>query len=324
MKHLIFTMALFTTLGCSQVWAKSTIDYIGTGGIKFIQHPAIAMQSEDLFISKKRVRATYQFKNTSKKDVTETIIFTLPKAESIYDAHNPDTGALTGSLTFIANGKTIKPTQSVRAYLHPIKADGTLDKLKFVEMTTEFKECGFTSSELMNPWTRAYRSQEIATKRLANCSNEKVQAMIRPYIESGNEIQWFADMVYGWKQTFKADKITAIRTSYKPLVGKGDEVANDTLKVHCAGSNIRNLMATSTAKIGNNTRPPFSEMIYVMGANNIKPIEEFKLTIERDADEIVTFCWNGETKKISDTRFEMTQKNFIPKQHLGILFIKMK
>ena len=52
---------------------------------------------------------------------------------------------------------------------------------------------------------------------------------------------------------------------------------------------------------------PFSALGYILttGANWAKPIENFKLTIERDKGELVSFCWDGKVNKISPTQFEM-------------------
>ena len=40
------------------------------------------MQSEDLFISKKIIKVDYLYKNLSNKDVTETILFPLPRIDN--------------------------------------------------------------------------------------------------------------------------------------------------------------------------------------------------------------------------------------------------
>ena len=68
---------------------------------------------------------------------------------------------------------------------------------------------------------------------------------------------------------------------------------------------------------------PYSALGYILktGANWAKPIEHFKLTIERDPNELVSFCWAGKVTKISPTRFQMLEKNFLPKQDLEIIFV---
>lgn len=65
-------------------------------------------------------------------------------------------------------------------------------------------------------------------------------------------------------------------------------------------------------------------MSYILttGANWAKPIENFKLTIERDVNELVSFCWDGSVKKISATQFQMIKKNFKPQKDIDIIFVK--
>ncbi len=71
---------------------------------------------------------------------------------------------------------------------------------------------------------------------------------------------------------------------------------------------------------------PFSALSYILttGANWAKPIENFKLTIERDTDDLVSFCWKGKVKKISPTLFQMVEKNFISKQDLDVIFVYLR
>ena len=58
--------------------------------------------------------------------------------------------------------------------------------------------------------------------------------------------------------------------------------------------------------------------------NWAKPIENFKLTIERDPKELVSFCWKGKVSKISPTQFQMVEKNFVPKQDLDIIYVYLR
>lgn len=305
----------------STAWANTSIDYTAVGGLKPIYQTGLSLQSADISLSKKQVRVLYQIKNSTKKALTETLILPLPKMASYGDTH-ADIGKLIGSINITVDGKTVKPSSSVRTYMHPLKADGKLDKLKYLDVTTEFKNCGFTQSELMNPWTQAYTSSKLAT-RLAECKNDTIQKLIEPYEKNDAEIQWFADITYSWKQNFKANAQTEIKHSYTPAIGKGNAVSEETLKVSCADTNFRKLMEKSTAKVAD-TLPPYNELVYWNGVQSRQVIPEFRLTVERDADEIVTFCWDGETKKVADNRFEMQKQNFILNQPLGILFVKMK
>ena len=66
--------------------ANDSTGFVGTGGIQYLKSPHIAMQTEDLFISKTQIRVDYQFKNLSQHDITETILFPLPRVDDIEDS----------------------------------------------------------------------------------------------------------------------------------------------------------------------------------------------------------------------------------------------
>ena len=69
---------------------------------------------------------------------------------------------------------------------------------------------------------------------------------------------------------------------------------------------------------------PYAALGYILttGANWAKSIADFKVTIERDKDELVSFCWDGAVKKISPTQFQIVEQNFTPKQDLEIIFVQ--
>ena len=70
----------------------------------------------------------------------------------------------------------------------------------------------------------------------------------------------------------------------------------------------------------------YSGLSYILktGANWAKSIEDFNVTIERDADELLSLCWDGKVKKVSATQFQIKEKNFKPKQDLNLIFIQRK
>lgn len=87
----------------------------------------------------------------------------------------------------------------------------------------------------------------------------------------------------------------------------------------CMDGNFKKALKKSDAE-----HSPYHALSYILttGANWVKPIENFKLTIERDKSELVSFCWKGKVNKISPTQFQMVEKNFIPKQDLDVIFVR--
>ena len=57
------------------------------------------------------------------------------------------------------------------------------------------------------------------------------------------------------------------------------------------------------------------------GANWAGPIGEFRLVVDKGKrDSLVSFCGEG-VRKLDQTRFEMTKRNFVPKGDLDVLLV---
>ncbi len=96
MKKSLILISLLTT----STFANDSTGYVGTGGIEYLKNKNIAMRSEDLFISKKIIKVDYQFKNLTTNDITETVLFPLPKLENFFEADFAHTEDLLKSLKF--------------------------------------------------------------------------------------------------------------------------------------------------------------------------------------------------------------------------------
>jgi len=82
----------------------------------------------------------------------------------------------------------------------------------------------------------------------------------------------------------------------------------------------------STQRGFNKSGPrPYQALSYILttGANWAKPITNFKLTVERNPNELVSFCWKGKgkVKKIGATTFEIKESNFVPTHDFDVAFI---
>lgn len=58
--------------------ANDAVASLGAGGIVIGKTDAIAMEQEDLFISKDKIRVAYVFRNTSAQDITTRVAFPVP------------------------------------------------------------------------------------------------------------------------------------------------------------------------------------------------------------------------------------------------------
>lgn len=195
------------------------------------------------------------------------------------------------------------------------------EKSPLIDATDEFKQCGFSEKEMLNPWTRTNYDYEYYVDKLKQCNKPQIQKILAKF-KKYDVIPWSSQVIYSWKQTFKANGLTKIHHEYKPLVGGAVALYPDEYNQQfCMDKQFKQGLKKASAE-----NSPFSALGYILttGANWAKPIENFKLTIERDKDELVSFCWDGPVKKISPTQFQMTKTKFVPKKDLDIIFVRVR
>ncbi|MHA3048210.1 DUF4424 family protein [Acinetobacter sp. ANC 4639] len=305
---------LFGLLSIQQAFANDSAGYVATGGVQYVKNPNIAMQTEDLLISQKKVQVDYQFKNLTDHPITENILFPLPLVESWHDSDYADTADLVKSFKVWSNGKQISPQVHVRAFLPQLKSvNDVREHAPMIDVTAELKACGWSDAEMMSPWTEKYNASELSRKML-RCQQPKLQKLLK----LNEDVWWQSQIIYSWQQTFLPNQVTRVRHQYTPLLGGAIYLYPEEAKIFCVDDNLKKALR----KMGNPT-PNYLEMGYILktGANWAKPIERFNLTIEKQPNQFVSLCWKGQLKKVSATQFKATEKNFIPRQDIQLIFI---
>ena len=317
-RHLMFsgTLAYAVLIAMTAAQANDSTGYVGTGGVEYLKNKNISMHSEDLYISKEEVRVNYEFKNLSNKDITETVLFPMPAVPSFTDSDYADTSATYDKFQVWANGKPITPDQHVRTFMYPIiiKNGEKNYAEKAIDTTNLFKACGISDAQMMSPWTYRFDTDDI-NQRLLDCKSKALDRFLDD--REDLDILWDSQVIYSWKQTFKANTITKVKHTYKPLVGGSVDLDSGQYGDFC----VDDLTQRSFNKNGR----PYHALSYILttGANWAKPIANFKLTVERDPNELVSFCWKGKgkVKKIGPTTFEIKETNFVPTHDFDVAFI---
>lgn len=294
--------------------ANDSMGTVSTSGIKYLKNPHIDMQSEDLYISENQIRVHYRFKNTSSQDIIETVLFPLPIVPAFIDYDFADTKGLVDSFRIYADGKPVRPQAHVRAYFE--RSNGSL-----VDVTADLKKCGLSDQELMHPWTKKQDGEKIGSK-IGACRSAKVQSMLPKQTDELPD--WSAQIVYSWKQTFKAGSVTEIKHQYTPLVGGSflpSFKAKDSkafIDEYCMDENFLNNF--KNVEEGSKL---YHYLGYVLttGANWAKPIGKFTLTIDREPNTVLSLCWDKSLRKVGPNRFQAVKENFLPKKDLDIIFV---
>ena len=306
---------LFLLAGAAH--ANDSMGTVSTSGIKYLKNPHIDMQSEDLYISEHQIRVHYRFKNTSSQDITETVLFPLPIVPAFTDSDFADTKGLVDSFRIYADGKPVHPQTHVRAYFE--RSNGSL-----VDVTSDLKKCGLSDQELMHPWTQNKDAEKL-NKKIRTCSSPKIKSLL-PASESNivGWTSWSSQIIYSWKQTFKAGSVTEIKHQYTPLVGGSflpSLKAKDSkafIDEYCMDENF--LKNFKTVEGGSKV---YHYLGYVLttGANWAKPIGKFTLTIDREPNTVISLCWDKSLRKVGPNRFQAVKENFLPKKDLDIIFV---
>ena len=294
--------------------ANDSTGTVSTSGIKYLKNPHIDMQSEDLYISENQIRVHYRFKNTSSQDIIETVLFPLPIVPSFIDYDFADTKGLVDSFRIYADGKPVRPQTHVRAYFE--RRNGSL-----VDVTADLKKCGLSDQELMHPWTKKQDGEKIDSK-IGACRSAKVQSMLPKQTDELSD--WSSQIIYSWKQTFKAGSVTEIKHQYTPLVGGSflpSLKAKDSkafIDEYCMDENF--LKNFKTVEGGSKV---YHHLGYILttGANWAKPIGKFTLTIDREPNTVLSLCWDKSLRKVGPNRFQAVKENFLPKKDLDIIFV---
>lgn len=325
----IMVGGLLALSGMTGVWANDSTGVIASGGVQYLKNKHISTHSEDLLISKHKIRVQYQFKNLSDQDITETVLFPLPKVINHEDMPMPDQNELIDSFKIWANGKAIKPTIHVRAFMFDVKNGERIfpENNEATFDTTElFHACGVTEQELLKSWkinTSDIEHTDNIQQKLLNCDNKTLQALL---IDADKEhgIDWQTQIIYSWQQRFPAKSTTHIKHEYQPLLGGGVSTTKEGLEYYCADN--KSLQRAQKYQDELQGHIPYQALSYILttGANWATPIQDFKLTIQRDKNELVSLCWDGQVKKINANTFQIHEKNFIPKQDLDIIFFQFK
>ncbi len=331
-RFLIATAFLTAALLAVPSSANDSSASLGLGGLELTQNNAISMDSEELYLSLKKVTVKYRFTNTSAKDVETLVSFPLPAIPDGITAHMGDQGypEWKEDLKFstLVNGKPVSLD-----YREVVTLSGSKDGK---DISARLNELGWP--------IRAWLTDTF-DERISKLSPEKKAAFEKEGLikrEPGSDYwqpNWQIQTHVTRKQIFPAGKTISVEHSYVPIAGGSvggmmerssrkesffkEYAANFCIdKSFIAGFDKRRYSGKKDSD-GNEVGQFYVEhwLDYVLksGANWKGPIKNFRLVVDKEkADNLISFCMDG-VKKISPTQFEVRKTNFEPKKDISIL-----
>lgn len=311
-------------------FANDSIAELGTGGLILSRSDAVAMESEDLFISADKVTVDYVFRNNTDKDVDSIVAFPMPDIEG--DPNEMPAIPDDQSDNFLGfevtiDGVAAKPEleQKVFALGIDIGADLKAQNVPFYPFGEAAKAA---LAKLPPAVTDDWVNRGIIIEDTAD-DGSGMKTTYAPF--------WQLRSTYWWRSTFPANKAVHVAHHYKPSVGgtsslsfffdgqfQGQYSAYKTR--YCMDDAFENAVRKA-AKADPDGNPKYFEnrIAYILttGGNWASgSIGKFKLTIDKgDPRNLVSFCGDN-VRKVGPTTFEMTADDFYPERDIDILLLE--
>lgn len=315
--------------------ANDTMSVLGAGGLLFVTNEQIAMESEDLSISKDEVRVVYQFRNKADADQHILVAFPMPDIQGSGDFM---AGIPTEDPDNIFGFTTTFDGKPVEAELHQYAFAAGIDQSELLRgLGVPLTPFGAETSAALNGLDAAdkQRLMELGLVFATEYDAGKGwEVDVTPL--------WTLRSTYSWEATFPAGETVEVVHSYKPSVGGTVAVtflddatddfdrAGDYLKKYCTDPGFIKAVRKTLTDPKDNYSAPFTETwlsyIWSTGANWAGPIGTFTLTVDKGSpDNFVSFCGEN-VEKIGPTTFRMTAKDFFPPwdRELDILILERR
>lgn len=324
-----FFLAAALAVTSAPALANDSVAELGTGGIVLSRSDSIAMESEDLYLSRDKVTVDYVFRNGSDTAIDAIVAFPMPDIEgNPYDVPSiPDNKDNFLDFTATMDGKPLAPQLEQRAFAAGIdvSADLKAENVPFYPFgDSVVAALANLPQTIADDWlVRGI----IVIDQYDDGSGWK--AVRTPY--------WLLRSTYWWQATFPAGQPVRVSHRYKPSFGASvglnfyfDGEFSDQYdaykKRYCMDDDFEKAVRKAMAVPGPEGNLPRYEgrLAYILttGGNWAGgAIGKFKLTVDKGFPaSLISFCGEG-VKKTGPTTFEMTAQDFNPERDIDILFL---
>lgn len=319
--RVLLAAAVLAGMSQQAAEANDSSASLGAGGLRFEKADNVALEREDLDISRKAIKVRYVFRNTSEYDFRTLVAFPLPDLHAADMYFGGDIGFPKEDpenfvgFTVKVDGESILPKHQIRAYVNG------------VDVTKALEEAGVP----INPMWEFLGRRESVLEKLPDETKQKLTAIgAIDWVKDSEFAQprWTTQITYYWPMTFPAGKQVRVEHTYQPVVGTffftKDLFNEDYItKGFCTGEAFKKA-ALAMMPDGENPMLIARDLSYILTtANNWKgPIGSFKLTINKQTPgHLMSLCMTG-LKKTGPATFEFEAKNFTPNKEIRILFLE--
>jgi hypothetical protein len=285
----------------------------------------IQIEKENLYIRRTKIEVSYVFKNLSEKEIVTDVAFPIPPHKN-----NPSgiiTYPIYHDFKVEVNGAQLKYDVSTRALVNGKDVTDILNSLNFA-----INVFGFPSN--FDSLNKA-KIQELIDLGIIerDLESEAFTGKTPIYAPA-----WSVATTYYWKQVFPAKSSISTKIQYTPNPSETNHADNDREFINrrklanpykaalsdllCLNDDLKKWDTARDTKL-----EAFIVDYILTTANHWKrPIKEFNLVIESEPatrlHERASTCFeSGKLKKISETRYQITINDFVPKEELSVFFL---
>lgn len=342
MRHVLLLALCLLPL---PVQANDGFGGLSATGLTFSQTDAVALETEDLFISPDRIGVTYQFRNLTDADVTGEVVFPLPPislASLMYADFNlpadPDQADLV-AFTAEVDGRSVQTRIDRQAVIEPQVEEGRAPALQY---DTPGRDVTADLAAWDIPLTLDLDRVTARLLALSPAEREAVAAAgLAEYFSAQpgagpEEVTplWSLVTRYHWTQTFPAGARITIAHGYENHAPGGLFVWRHPPEEGWAKEMAARFCVDEATSKGIEKRLSQSDMAepigtafyidYVLRTANswAGPIGRFRLTLDKGSDRnLVSLCADG-IKKTDPTTFVWEKRDFTPERDLSILLVQ--
>jgi hypothetical protein len=295
--------------------ANDGVGQFGEGGIVLLgKDPRVVMATERLTVSLRQIRVEYTFVNESPEDVVAEVAFPIPPFDidtaTRWSDSKPEGETFDVGFVGTADGQPIRVARQVRALV------GDRDVTDLLQgMGLDWERFAHHDN---------HDGDDDQVRRLAPAAREKLRlaGAVEARGEYGALPRWKVAITYHWTQRFPAGKPVRVTHSYAPITGNSNTVgALDAFAKEFPSACLDTATTARLRRVGANRG--WEAVDYILTTANTwkTPIREFELVVERDPNQVVTFCWDGKVEREGRTRLVARKKRFVPERELTVYFI---
>ena len=281
-----------------------------TGGLVFVQDPAIVIESQDVAIAAGEIKVTYVMRNTTGAERTILAAFPLPELDTSAIGDQPIKLASPQAANFVSAVFDIGGAPAQIEIEQRALAVG-------LDVTAQLA----AHQVSLQPFERATAGQ---IKRLPKVTKvDFLQRGILRQEDERTEPNWTLKTTAFWRQAFPPRKAVTIVLSYRPVTATAayqTALLDAVRPTHCLDAAADAAITRKVAAQGGKVTFTWASFVPGSGSSLLGPIRQFRLRLEKPTIDTVVVTCRRDFRPLGPTTLEWAAQNYL-EEDLHVLFV---